>query len=109
MPTLSQARAGLEALRASLVQPYHEAKARNDLAEMSRLTALAGEIDDALDDLGIADLQALAPKLAELRARVDAATTKAKAWPFGSSDGPSDRERLLGGALPDNDAGTGPR
>jgi hypothetical protein len=51
---------------------------------MSRLTALAGEIDDALDDLGIADLQALAPKLAELRARVDAATKKAKAWPFGS-------------------------
>jgi hypothetical protein len=74
MSTLPLVRAGLEALRASLVQPYQDAQARNDHAEMSRLTALAGEIDDALDDLGIADLQALAPKLAELRARVDAAT-----------------------------------
>jgi hypothetical protein len=87
MPTFTEARAGLEALRASLVRPYQEAKARNDHAEMSRLTALAGEIDDALDELGIADLQALAPKLAELRAEVDAATNRAKAWPFGSLGG----------------------
>ena len=87
MPTFPEVRAGLEALRASLVQPYHEAKARNDEAEMRRLTALAGEIDDALDELGIADLQALTPKLAELRAHVEAATQRAKAWPFGSLGG----------------------
>jgi hypothetical protein len=86
MPTFPEVRAGLEALRASLVQPYHEAKARNDETEMRRLTALAGEIDDALDNLGISDLQALTPKLAELRANVEAATQRAKAWPFGSSD-----------------------
>jgi hypothetical protein len=84
MLTFPEARAGLEALRASLVPPYQEAKARNDHAEMSRLTALAGEIDDALDELGIADLQALSPKLAELRAKVEAATQRAKAWPFRS-------------------------
>jgi hypothetical protein len=86
MSTFPEVRAGLETLRASLVQPYHEAKGRNDEAEMRRLTALAGEIDDALDDLGIADLQALQPKLAELRASVEAANQRAKAWPFGASD-----------------------
>jgi hypothetical protein len=84
MSTFPEVRAGLEALRASLVQPYHEAKGRNDEVEMRRLTALAGEIDDALDELGIADLQALQPKLAELRAKVEAANQRAKAWPFGS-------------------------
>jgi lysozyme family protein len=109
MPTLPQTRDELEVLRASLVRPFNEAKARADKAEMDRLEALAGQIDDALDQLAVSDLQALAIKLEELRAKVIAATTKAQSWPFGSVHAPSDHERPFRAELQDNDfADAGP-
>ena len=103
MPTLPQTRAELEALRASLVQPFQEAKARGDQAEMAKLTALAGEIDDVLDDLAILALQELATKLADIKAKIEAATQKAKSWPFGSLEAAVDHEKSFRGDTEDND------
>lgn len=84
MPSLPQARAELEALRASLVKPFKDAKARVDQAEMDRLTALAGEIDDALDDLAILGLAAVATQVSALKAKVEAAIKRAQSFPFGA-------------------------
>lgn len=103
MPSLPQTQAELESLRASLFQPYQEAKARGDTAEMARLQALAGEIDDALDELAIFGLQALAARLEGLRARVEALTRKALAWPFGTAEAPEDHEKPFVDAVPEND------
>jgi lysozyme family protein len=103
MPTLPQTRSELEALRASLFQQYQDAKSRNDQAEMARLTGIAGEIDDLLDDLAIIDLRTLAKKLEEIKARIDAAAQKAKGWPFGSLDAPADHERPFRDDVQDND------
>ena len=74
MPTLPQLRTELEALRASLKPPFDEARARDDNAKMAELQALAGEIDDALDNLAIAGLQKTANKLAALRAKLEQLT-----------------------------------
>ena len=102
MPTLPQTRAELEALRASLVQ-LNEAKARGDNAEMAKLEGLAGEIDDVLDQIAIADLNSLAIKLAEIRTRIETATQKAKSWPLGSLEALFDHERPFRDDVPDND------
>jgi lysozyme family protein len=104
MPTLPQTRTELETLRASLVAPFNEAKARGDRGEMTRLEGLAGEIDDLLDQLAIADLSQLATRLAEIRNRIEAATQKAKSWPFGSIEAAPDHERPFRDELPDNDS-----
>jgi lysozyme family protein len=103
MPTLPQTRSELEALRADLFEKYQDAKSRSDQAEMTRLTGIAGEIDDLLDDLAITDLNTLAKKLSEIKARIDAAGQKAKGWPFGSLDAAADHERPFRGDLQDND------
>lgn len=103
MPSLPETKAELESMRASLVQPFQEAKARGDTAEMTKLTALAGEIDDVLDDLAIIGLQAVAMRLDGLRARIDALTRKALAWPFGTAEAPEDHERPFVDEVPDND------
>lgn len=93
MPTLPQAKAELESLRASLFAPFQEAKAKGDKAEMDRLQGLAGEIDDLLDDLAILGLQTVAIKLEAIRAKIEAATRKASSWPFGFAEAPEDHER----------------
>ncbi len=103
MTTLPETRAELEGLRNSLVQPFQDAKASGDQAEMKRLTDLAGEIDDALDDLAIETLAQAAARAAALRVKVDALTKKALAWPFGSIEAPKAHERLFREVLPDND------
>ncbi len=103
MPSIEETRAQLNALRAQLVQPYKDAKAQNDRAKMDRLTAVAGEIDDALDDLAILGLLAVAARLDELRVKVEAATKIALAWPFGVSEAPDDHERPFREDLEGND------
>lgn len=103
MPTLPQTQSELEALRASVFQKYQDAKSRNDQAEMARLTGIAGEIDDLLDDLAIAGLQNLAKKLEEIKAKIDAAGQKAKGWPFSSLAAAFDHERPFRGIIQDND------
>ncbi|MER8394925.1 peptidoglycan-binding protein [Mesorhizobium sp. M1340] len=103
MSSLPQIKAELESMRASLFQPFQEAKARGDTAEMAQLTTLAGQIDDALDDLAIEALTAVAVRLNGLRAKVDALTRRARGWPFGTAEAPEDHERPFVDALPEND------
>ena len=103
MPKLPHIKVELESMRAGLFQPFQEAKARGDTAEMARLTTLAGEIDDALDDIAIEALTAVAVRLDGLRAKVDALTRKALEWPFGTAEAPEDHERPFVEALPEND------
>ena len=103
MPSIPQTKAELESMRAGLFQPFQEAKARGDTAEMARLTTLAGEIDDALDDLAIDGLIAVAVRLDALRAKIDTLTRKALAWPFGTAEASEDHERPFIDALPEND------
>ncbi|MGX1317288.1 lysozyme family protein [Bradyrhizobium sp. USDA 377] len=104
MPTLPQTQSELEALRASLFQQYQDAKSRNDQAEMARLTGIAGEIDDLLDKIAITDLQTLATKLEAIKAKIDTAAQKAKGWPFGSLNAPTNHERPFRDDIQDNDS-----
>ncbi|MCE5336697.1 MAG: peptidoglycan-binding protein [Desulfobacteraceae bacterium] len=103
MPDLPETRAELEALRAGLVPPYKDAKARSDQTGMARLRELAGQIDDALDLLALGEARGAAKKLEELRPRIEDATQQAKSWPFLSSGLPDDRERSYRAVLQDND------
>jgi lysozyme family protein len=65
--------------------------------------ALAGEIDDGLDELAISGLISVARRLDVLRAKVDALTKMALAWPFGTADAPEDHERAFADSVPSND------
>ncbi len=103
MPTMEETRAELYALRAKLVPLYKDAKARGDKAEMEKLSAVAGEIDDALDDLAILGLLAVAARLDALRAKVESATQLVQSWPFGLRDAPEDHERPFREDLQEND------
>src|SRR5439155_9056984 len=84
--------------------PYKAAKAQNDQATMDKLTALAGEIDDVLDQLAIIGMGAVAAGLPDLTARVEAATMTSLSWPFGQGIAPANHERLFRDSLPENDA-----
>lgn len=88
MASLPTARAELEALRTSLVPPWQEAKARGDRARMDQLSRLAGEIDDALDDLAILGYAQSSARIAGIRAKIDAALKRAKSFPFAAFDQP---------------------
>lgn len=85
MPGVTETTAELEKLRASLIPPFKAAKARGDQTEMERLSALAGEIDDALDDLAILGIAAVAARLGPIRAKVEEARKRIQASPFGGS------------------------
>lgn len=82
MVTLPEAEIALKKLRVATVKALQDARARNDQSSANASKELLGEIDDALDDLAISDLQGLASKLAQLRAKLEAATRNAKAWPL---------------------------
>jgi lysozyme family protein len=103
MPTKAQMRDELEQLRASLFQPYQDAKAAGDTAKMARLTEAAAAIDDLLDILAILDLMAAAARLETLRDRVEALTKRALAWPFGDEEAPEDHEKPFVDEVPEND------
>lgn len=93
----------LQRMRARLVRPYQDAKTAGDAAEMARLTDLAGQIDDVLDDLAIRGLEKVAVRLASLRQKIDGLAKRALAWPFGNDDAPADHERPYVDDVPDND------
>jgi lysozyme family protein len=103
MTTLPETRSGLEALRATLSVEYKAAKAAGDTEKMRQLTELAGEIDDELDDLLIADLDALAHRFVSYHARLATLTRTAVSWPFGTAEAPPQHERLHREAVSEND------
>jgi lysozyme family protein len=103
MTTRQEIKVELERLRARLVEPFQEAKARDDTAEMERLQALAGEIDDALDDLAILQLAMLAKRLEGFREKIEKLKGKALAWPFGDEEAPADHEKPFVDTVPQND------
>lgn len=68
----------LRALRRSLEAPFAKAQAAGDQAEMDRLMAIAGEIDDVLAALALASLESLAASLTRIKTRIEGKTAKAK-------------------------------
>lgn len=72
-----QIRQKLQELRHSLEQPFAAAKAAGDTADMERLTQLAVETDDLLDELALIDLRLLAQSLADITARINHRTVEA--------------------------------
>jgi lysozyme family protein len=103
MSTLPETREELEALRAETADASQAAKAAGDEAKREKLRELLGEIDDALDDLAIANFQAMAARLAPFRARLEALTRIALAWPFGTAEAPVNHERAARAPVPEND------
>ena len=63
MATLPETQAELEALRAKVAAESRAARDAGDIAKREQLRALLGEIDDELDRLALADLQAAANRL----------------------------------------------
>jgi lysozyme family protein len=110
MATLPETQAELEALRAKVAVEGRAAKAAGDTARTGQLVALAGEIDDELDRLALADLQAAANRLVSYRTRLEALTRVVLSWPFGSAEAPANHERpFRAKELPANDfADAGP-
>lgn len=103
MSTLPETREELESLRAETAAASQAAKAAGETAKREKLRELLGEIDDALDDLAIANFQAMAAQLAPLRARLEALTRTTLAWPFGTAEAPINHERAAREPVPDND------
>jgi lysozyme family protein len=110
MATLPETQAALEALRAKVAVEGRAAKAAGDTARTGQLVALAGEIDDELDRLALADLRAAADRLVTYRTRLEALTRVVLSWPFGSAEAPATHERPFRAKdLPPNDfADAGP-
>lgn len=103
MPTREQMKTEFQEKRASLEKPFADAVASGDKAKQDELEAVALEIDLALDRIAIADLGELAETLAEIRGKIEVLTKKAKAWPFGLADAPTDHERPARGEVAEND------
>ena len=110
MPTLPETQAELEALRAKVAAASRAARDAGDTAKREQLRALLGEIDDELDRLALADLQAAANRLVTYRTRLEALTRIVLAWPFGTAEAPANHERPFRAKdLPPNDfADAGP-
>jgi lysozyme family protein len=110
MPTLPETQAELEALRAKVAAASRAARDAGDNAKREQLRALLGEIDDELDRLALADLQAAANRLVSYRTRLEALTRIVLAWPFGTAEAPVNHERPFRAKdLPPNDfADAGP-
>jgi N-acetylglucosamine kinase-like BadF-type ATPase len=68
---------GLKLRRVQAVQERKDAKAKGNDAAVAAATQIIEEIDDALDDLAIVQLQELATRLKELQAKLDEAKKKA--------------------------------
>jgi lysozyme family protein len=110
MATLPETQAELEALRAKVAAESRAAKEAGETARREQLRALLGEIDDELDKLALAELQAAANRLVSYRARLEALTRVVLSWPFGSAEAPPNHERpFRAKELPLNDfADAGP-
>jgi lysozyme family protein len=110
MATLPETQAELEALRAKVAAESRAARDAGDIAKREQLRALLGEIDDELDRLALADLQAAANRLVSYRTRLEALTRVVLSWPFGSAEAPPNHERpFRAKELPPNDfADAGP-
>lgn len=110
MPTLPETQAELEALRAKVAAESRAARDAGDTAKREQLRTLLGEIDDELDRLALADLQAAANRIATYRTRLEALTRAVLAWPFGTAEAPANHERPFRAKdLPPNDfADAGP-
>ena len=110
MATLPETQAELEALRAKVAAESRAARDAGDTARREQLRALIGEIDDELDRLALADLQAAANRLVTYRTRLEALTRAVLSWPFGSAEAPANHERpFRAKELPPNDfADAGP-
>lgn len=103
MPNLPQTEMELKALRADTVDILHTAHARTNQAAEKAAQDLLNEIDDALDDLAMSQYSALASKLSAIKTQLDAASSSARAWPFGSADAPENHERSFREIVTDND------
>ncbi|MFO1080244.1 MAG: peptidoglycan-binding protein [Reyranellaceae bacterium] len=103
MATLEEMRAALKEQRASLVPEFQAAKVAGDTATMHKLSDLAGEIDDALDDLAMMGLAAAAARVAAIAGQFDALIASVSSWPFGKAEAPAAHERPRREAVPDND------
>ncbi len=110
MATLPETQAELEALRAKVAAESRAARDAGDTAKREQLRDLLGEIDDELDRLALADLQAAANRLVGYRTRLEALTRAVLAWPFGTAQAPANHERPFRAKdLPPNDfADAGP-
>lgn len=110
MATLPETQAELEALRAKVAAESRAARDAGDTAKREQLRALLGEIDDELDRLALADLQAAANRIVGYRTRLEALTRAVLAWPFGTAEAPVNHERPFRAKdLPPNDfADAGP-
>ncbi len=71
MTTKAQLQNKLNELRDSLLDPLEKAEAKNDEAEINRLVAIAGEIDDLLDQIALIGLADLAADITALRLKIE--------------------------------------
>lgn len=88
MPDFTAQRNELRAMRKEFVELSWDAEDRGDQNEVRRLQALVKKIDDDLRDLVLGTLASAAAALNTWRAELEAATARAKAWPFASSNTP---------------------
>ena len=68
----------LRTLRQSLEGPFQQAQEADDQDEMERLTSIAGEIDDVLDEIALAELGSLVASLAEIKGKIIGKTAEAE-------------------------------
>ena len=61
-------------LRRSLEAPFVAARAAGNTAEMERLQAIAGDIDEVLDEIALASLATLAASLTDIKSRIEGRT-----------------------------------
>jgi lysozyme family protein len=102
MPTAEQLFDEVEAQKQKLLQA--RAEAASDPEALRKIDAAIEDVDAARAELALGMLAGVVANINTLRAKVEAATRRASAWPFGAAEAPPAHEQPFRAELQDNDA-----